>query len=81
MWKVLAGIIIVGTALAALKLAIVLLVLAGLIFRTKETLGVMALFGGWSLLAAHPVAGMGVGCLLLVLALCATRNKPDRGAS
>lgn len=46
----------------AIKAALVLLILAGLIFRTKETVGLLLIFAIIGGFAAHPL----IGCGLLV---------------
>lgn len=46
--------------MAAIKLAIVALIIGGLIFRTKETIGLLVLGGLFTLIAAHPIAGLSV---------------------
>ena len=51
---------------AAFKIAIVLLILAGLLFRTKETVGLIAILAVVAGFNAHP--GIGIG-LIVVTAL------------
>lgn len=46
--------------MAAIKLAIVALVIAGLIFRTRETIGLLLIGSLFSLIATYPVAGLSV---------------------
>ena len=48
-------------AVAVLKMVLVALVVAGLIFRTKETIGLLLLFGAWALFNAFPAVCIGVG--------------------
>ena len=63
----------------AIKAAIMLLLLAGLIFRTKETVGliaIMAVFAGFS---AHP----GIGVAMLVIAVATSlffKRREAKGA-
>lgn len=45
-------------AMAVIKMIIVALVLAGLLFRTKETLGLLLIGGLLTLIAAHPILGL-----------------------
>ena len=80
MWKILGGIVLFSMVLAAFKIAIILLILAGLIFRTKETLGLLAIGAGFALLQAQPAAGMGVIALIAILALYASKNKAGSDA-
>lgn len=58
-------ILLIGLAIFAVKLAILFLLVAGLIFKTKETIGlitILAVFAGFN---AHP--GIGIGLIVLVL--------------
>lgn len=55
-------------AIAVLKMIIIAIVLAGLIFRTKATIGLLFLGGFLTLLAAQPLIGLG---LLAVIAIAA----------
>jgi hypothetical protein len=60
---------------AAFKAALLLLVIAGLIFRTKETIGLLLL--GWLLVgfAAYPLPTLGGAVLLLCLSLYLKRKE------
>ncbi len=67
MARVIWALLLFGAIMMALKLAIILLILAGLIFRTKETLGLLLVLGGWHLLLHYPLAtGIPIGILLLI---------------
>lgn len=81
MWKILGGIVLFSMVLAAFKIAIILLILAGLIFRTKEMLGLLAIGAGFALLQAQPAVGLGVIALIAILALYASKNKAGSDAS
>lgn len=66
MAKLLLALLLFGMAVAAIKLVLIVLILAGLIFRTKETLGVLLLFGLGALLTKNPVmAGIPIAILLI----------------
>lgn len=73
---------LIAVAVVAFKLAILLLLLAGLIFRTKETVGlitILAIFAGFS---AHPAIGAGLLILAILVSLYFKRKerqaaKPD----
>ena len=58
--KVIAAILLFGVFVAAIKAAIILLILAGLIFRTKETAGVLILMGSFPLIGTYPLVAIGV---------------------
>ncbi|CAN5293261.1 hypothetical protein BH11PSE5_BH11PSE5_30100 [soil metagenome] len=58
--KVLAAILLFGVFVAAIKAALVLLILAGLIFRTKETAGLLILMGSVHLIATYPLIALSV---------------------
>ncbi|MCC2980051.1 hypothetical protein [Sphingomonas sp. IC4-52] len=56
-------------AAALLKMVIVGLLIAGLIFRPKETIGLLILFGAWSLIEEYPVPVMISLCVVGVVAI------------
>lgn len=80
--QVLGFLLLVGLAIVAIKLALLFLLLAGLIFRTKETVGlitILAIFAGFS---AHPALGAGLLVLAILVSLHFKRKegqaaKPD----
>ena len=62
------AIVAFSVAMALLKLVIVALVIAGLIFRTKETIGFLLLGGMVALISANPVVGLALLALIIVIA-------------
>ena len=67
MARVIGALLLFGAIVTAAKLAIMLLILAGLIFRTKETVGLLLVLGGWHLLLHYPLAvGIPLGILILI---------------
>lgn len=75
MWQLLGFIALVAVAVFAIKLAILLLLLAGLVFRTKETVGlitILAIFAGFS---AHPALGAGLLVLAILVSLYFKRKE------
>jgi hypothetical protein len=56
-------------AIYALQIALVLLILAGLIFRTKETIGLMLVFGALALISKYPVPCLALAAACLVFSL------------
>jgi hypothetical protein len=52
-------------ALAVIKMVIIALVIAGLIFRTKITIGLLLLGGLLTLIAAQPILGLGLTGVLI----------------
>lgn len=79
MWKVLGAIVLAGVAIAAIKVALVILVLAALIFRPKETLGLLALGALLHLWHYSTLAGAGLTAVLVLLAVYAAKQpaEPD----
>lgn len=76
--KLLGQVIVLCLALAALQavlslmvVAIVLLLVWGLIFRTRETVGLLLVGLFLSALQAHPVVTIGSICALVVIRLMA----------
>ena len=59
----------VALAIVAIKLAIAAIILAGLIFRPKETIGVVLLLGAFAILRTYPMASLGIVALLIVYAI------------
>ena len=76
MWKILGAIVVVSMVLAAFKLALVLLLVAGLIFRTKEMLGLLAVLATWAAFKAWPTVGFSILGLLAVYALVKAMRQP-----
>lgn len=79
MAQLIAAILILITAVAAFKVAIGLLLIAGLIFRTKETLALIMIFGLFAAFKAHPILGsvLLVVVLLIALARWLSKQPPD----
>lgn len=69
MWRAIGFLMIVGLVVTVFKLALFLLVVAGLIFRTKETVGLLLLVGVMAASAAHPLIGTGLALVLLTISL------------
>ena len=66
MERIILSLLLFGMTMAAIKLAIILLILAGLIFRIKETLGVLMLLGLGALAMRNPLlAGIPIAILLI----------------
>lgn len=67
MWRIIGFLLLFGAVVVAIKVAIVLLFLAGLIFRTKETLGLIAVLMVLAGFSAHPAIGFSlVGAICLI---------------
>ena len=60
---------------AVFKVAIILLVLAGLIFRTKETVGLLMIGALWAGFKAQPLIGIGLIVLALAISLFFKRKE------
>ncbi|WP_180142519.1 hypothetical protein [Sphingomonas sp. R-74633] len=65
--------------MAAIKTVIVALVVAGLIFRTKTTVGLLMLGGLLSLIAVSPVLGLSLAAALITAGVV-MKNGVERGA-
>lgn len=66
-----------GLIVTALKIAIIFMILAGLIFRTKETLGLLLVLGVWSLFTHYPLICLSVLGMLGILAIYRAWRKKD----
>lgn len=60
-------------AITFIQLAIVALVIAGLVFRTRETVGLLLFFGVFALVRLEPLIGLGVIAATLALAVSIAR--------
>jgi uncharacterized membrane protein len=72
-----AAIILIGLVIFAVKVAILLLLLAGLIFRTKETIGLIGILAVFAGLAAYPLIGSVLLVIFVLVAIYRAINKPD----
>lgn len=75
-WRIVGGIIVVGLIVTAIKLAIFLLVLWGLIFRTSVTVTILLIGGAMTLLSAHPAIGFSVIAMVGLWTLYRAMTKP-----
>lgn len=69
MGQIIGILLVVALAIVAIKLAIAAIILAGLIFRPKETIGVVLLLGAFAILRTYPMASLGIVALLIVYAI------------
>ncbi|EQB17812.1 hypothetical protein L284_06430 [Novosphingobium lindaniclasticum LE124] len=60
---------------AVAKMVIVALVIGGLIFRTKETIGLLLLGGLFTLMSKHPAIGIPLVIGLLVIGFMAKKAE------
>lgn len=70
-------IIALAMAIAAIKLAILALLIAALIFRPSETVGLLIVFGLFALVWAHPVIGLGAVAATITLGFI-MKQREDR---
>ncbi len=79
MARIVGALIAFALVFAIFKLVIIALVVAGLIFRTKETIFLLLIGGLLSLIAAFPVAGLGLLAIIVVAAIVnVARKQPSR---
>lgn len=77
MWRILATLLVIGLAIQAIKIAFVFLVLAGLIFRTKETAGLLILFALIAIFNRYTAVCLAIGGVALVYATYRWIGKKD----
>lgn len=75
MWQIIVAILAIGALVFLTKIAILLLFLAGLIFRTKETIGLIAVLAVFAGFRAHPLIGIGLIAVLLPISLYFKRKE------
>lgn len=66
MARIIGAIIAFALAIAVLKMLIIALLIAGLIFRPTETVGLLIIGGLFTLFATYPVAGIALLALAAV---------------
>lgn len=79
MGKLFGFLLVLAMAIVAIKLAIALLILAGLIFRTKETIGLLLVLSAWAVFKAHPMMSIGIVAVLILYAVIKA-SKPKAPA-
>lgn len=77
MVRLLGALLIIGLFMVAVKVALALIILAGLIFRTKETIGVLTGLFILGLLSRFPMIGFGLLVLFVAFGIYHHVNKPE----
>ena len=79
MGRIILFLLVFGAVVTAFKLAILALVLAGLIFRTKETIGLLLLGVTFTLISKYPLIGWPLLATVVIVAIVqAMRDDPPR---
>lgn len=82
MWQVLGAIMLIAAAIVAFQIAIILLILVGLIWRPKETIGLLIIVGMIALLQSHPALGVAaLACLILLCWYGHKARKREEGSN
>jgi len=76
--RILFAVLAAYLVMSAAYVILILLLVAGLIFRTKETLGLIALCGLLSLFSTHPVVA---GAIVIVLVIAGAAAGPEKGVA
>jgi hypothetical protein len=64
MGQIILALLAITAAIYAVKVAILLIILVGLIFRTRTTVSILVMLGAWALLGRYPVAGIALIALV-----------------
>ncbi|WP_019517831.1 hypothetical protein [Sphingomonas sp. Mn802worker] len=64
MVQIILALLAIAAAIYAVKVAVLLIVLIGLIFRTRTTVSILMMLGAWALLGRYPVAGIALTALV-----------------
>lgn len=80
MGRMIVAIVLMCVAITAFQMAVILLLLVGLIFRTKETLGMLTVLAGFAAFQAHPYVGIAVGLMVVATACIAWLKRGDEAA-
>lgn len=72
MREILTILLLAALLTVALKVALILMILAGLIFRTRETVGLIVILA----IFAHPGIGFAIVAVIVVIAVYRSVRKP-----
>jgi hydrogenase/urease accessory protein HupE len=76
--RIIGVILMIALFVVAIKVAIVVLIFAGLIFRTKETIGLLILLAGFAFVDNHPLIGsLALAALIAIGIMRAAQKKPE----
>ena len=78
MARIVLAILAFGAIMAIFQMVIIAIVIAGLIFRTKETLCLLLIGGFITLLGSHPVIALVLLALFVAAAIVAMKAKAKR---
>jgi hypothetical protein len=74
-WHTILLLILASVIIGVIQLAFIFLVFAGLIFRTRETVGALTLLFALSLIDRYPWAGIAILALITLLALLQSKSE------
>ena len=81
MVQILGFFVLVAVAVFAIKLAFLFLILAGLIFRTRETIGVLMLCGALALISKYPFIGWSLVAVIAITAILRLQREDTQKQS
>lgn len=76
MGRFILAIIAFAMVVAVIKMVIVGLIIAGLIFRTQITIGLLCLGGIITLIGTNPPLGIGLVVVLIIVAVVMAKKNP-----
>ena len=81
MTRVVLALLVFGAVVTIFKLVFLALILAGLIFRTKETIGLLLVGGTITLIGKYPLIGWSLLAVVIVAAIAKVvrSDTPDDG--
>lgn len=69
MVQIILALLAIAAAIYAVKVALLLIILVGLIFRTRTTVSILVMLGAWALLGRYPVAGIALIALVALVTI------------
>lgn len=81
MWRFLSVILLIGVFVLAVKVALILVFFVCLIFKTKETIGVITILAVIAGFNAHPAVGFALLGLIGAIALYRNSKKPNEDST
>lgn len=76
MAQIISAILLVGLAIFAFRLALLLLLIAGLIFRTKETVFLICFLAAIAAFNANPMIGSALFIVIIGIVIYRANKKP-----
>lgn len=79
MVQIILALLAIAAAIYAVKVALLLIILVGLIFRTRTTVSILVMLGAWALLGRYPAIGVTLIALVAFVTIKRALASKDGG--